>query len=433
MRNKNLSNIFLIPHLDNQFIVYLPLFGILFKGNAAAINHFHKALQGDKPAQEDFGLSSELVNRINQPEGIFTQGGKFKNKFNPTSVSLFLTTDCSMKCIYCYANAGEKKVKINKEFVEVAINEIIKNAISLRKNFITVNYHGGGDIGVAWDLVEQITEYIIRKVKENNISVRINAGLNGILSDYQRAWIVKNIYSATISLDGYEEIQNRHRPLKNGMPSFDIVDETIKYFDKHNFNYGIRSTVTAESLGKLEEIITFFCTNYRVRKIKIEPVFIQGRAALSKVNTPLASEFVKRFIKAQKTACKYKKELLYSGSRFEVLTNTFCQASGLSFAVTPEGYITSCYEVLEKSNPASDIFFYGKIEKGKIFIYQNKFDSLTSLTVEDKEKCRNCFVKFHCAGDCPLKDILTEKGDTHYTYRCTINRELTKTQLIKSI
>ncbi len=106
--------------------------------------------------------------------------------------------------------------------------------------------------------VEKTTAYIIKKAKENKLKVIINSGLNGVLSNYQRKWVVKNIHSATISLDGDKEIQNMLRPLKNGQTSFDIVHNTLKYFDSQDFNYAIRSTVTSETIGKLEKIITFF-------------------------------------------------------------------------------------------------------------------------------------------------------------------------------
>ena len=430
MKIKNLNNIFLIPHVNKQYIVYLPIHGLIFKGNASVINHFQKALSGEKHVQKDFGLSPEEINRIYEIEEKLTNKNPKNGEFKPTSVSLFLTTDCSMTCAYCYASAGEKKVQIKKEFGEASINEIIKNAVLSNRNKIIVNYHGGGDIGVAWDLVEKLTEYTLMKASGNKLSVSINVGLNGVLSNYQREWIIKNTDYATVSIDGFRDIQNILRPLKGGMPSFEIVDTTLKYFDKHNYKYGIRSTVTAETVGELNDIITFFCTNYNARKIKVEPVSLQGRALISEFNPPSATEFVTNFLKAQKSAVKYNRELLYSGARFDILSNAFCKASGASFGVTPEGYITSCYEVLEKSNPLSNTFFYGQIKNGEILIDQNKLNHLASLTVENKEKCRKCYVKYHCSGDCPSKNELSENNSLNRNFRCLINRELIKNQLI---
>jgi uncharacterized protein len=428
----NANNIFILPHTNNQFIVYLPIQGILFKANANAINQFYIALQGDKNAQLSLGLTTEQIVKIFQTEENELLITDKKCHFKPTSVSLFLTTNCSMKCTYCYASAGESHFNIKKEYIEVAVNEVIKNALASGEKSIAINYHGGGDIGVVWDLVEQTTEYIQRQAKENKVQVVFNAGLNGVLTDYQREWIVNNFYSATVSIDGYRDIQNMFRPLRNGNPSFDIVHGTLQYFDEHGFNYAIRSTATSGTIRELEKIITFFCMNYKVKKIKIEPVFMQGRASQNNISMPLASDFVKYFLKAQKIASHYDRLLLYSGARFNVISNIFCTAAGSSFGVTPEGYITSCYEVLKKSNPLSDVFFYGKIKDGKIVLSQDKLEKLASLTVENKEKCQKCFAKFHCAGDCPVKAFLSETNEISHNYRCIINRALTKDQLLRS-
>lgn len=426
-------NVFVIPDIDNTYIVYLPIHGILFKGNAASVNLFHKALSGDKVALSRFGMTEEQARKLTRMNNNRSPESNPKVQFNPTTVSLFLTSDCSMKCAYCYASAGENHTQIKKEYIEVAINEVVRNAQLISNKSISVNYHGGGDIGVVWNLVEQTTEYVSKLARENNIKVNFSAGLNGVLTDSQRRWLVGNIHSATVSIDGYKEIQDSLRPLKNGESSFDIVHKTLKYFDSQGFSYAIRSTVTAETVAHLEEIVKFFYSNYKVRKIKLEPVFIQGRASENKVSPPQTEEFVTNFIRAKRAAESNNVELLYSGARFDFLSNKFCMAAGSSFGVTPEGYITSCYEVLDKKNPVSEIFFYGKIENREIHIDQEKLRNLTKLTVFNKEKCQQCFAKFHCAGDCPVKSILSEQTDDLQDYRCIINRELTKYQLLDAI
>jgi len=431
MGDTDFQTVYLIPHKNNQYIVYLPIHGIIFLGNTSAINLFYNALNGDNKAQSSFGLTPRQVAKIRTTESK-SQTDK-KGHFHPTTVTLFLTTNCSLKCKYCYANAGESNVHIKKKYIEIAVSEVIKNALESGRREITVVYHGGGDIGVVWDLVEETTEYILGLARNNKLAVKFNAGLNGVLSDHQRDWIVNNINSATISIDGTRDIQNKLRPFKNGNPSFDLVNNTLKYFDEHSFKYAIRSTITAETVDRLEEITTFFCQSYKVTKIKMEPVFIQGRAFQSNVCAPSADDFVKHFIRAQKIAMLYGRELLYSGARFDMLTEIFCMAAGSSFGVTPEGYITSCYEVLDKANPLSDVFFYGKIEGGKVVYFQNKLRKLAKLNVFEKKKCMRCFAKFHCAGDCPAKSILYEKEEIDQNYRCIINRELTKEQLLRSI
>jgi uncharacterized protein len=433
MNETERRNIFIIPHLKKQFIIYMPLQGILFTGNASAVNLFYKALEGNVSAQNKFGLNKEVFENLSGYESRYFVKNEEEVSFKPTSVSLFFTSDCSMRCTYCYASGGERKIHIKEEFIKVAINEVVKNALLSSLKSININYHGGGDIGVVWNLVEETTNYLTTLANENNLKVNISAGLNGVLNNYQREWIVKRIQSATVSIDGYREIHDHLRPLKNGEPSFNIVYDTLKYFDDNSFNYALRTTVTSENIKYLDRIISYFCENFKAKKIRMEPVFVQGRAISNNVNMPSAKEFVRNFLKAKKIAESYSRELSYSGARFDIVTDSFCLAAGSSFGITPEGNITSCYEVLDSSNQASEIFFYGKIKDGEILIDRNKISNLKKLTVAYKEKCNRCFARFHCAGDCPVKAFMSDKDELMSNYRCFINRELTKAQLLKSI
>jgi uncharacterized protein len=111
-------------------------------------------------------------------------------------------------------------------------------------------------------------------------------------------------------------------------------------------------------------------------------------------------------------------------------------ASIESCVITPSGMISSCYEVMHDSDPFADFFLYGTFNKKKnrLIIDPQKREKLTGMTVAKMEKCQNCFCKYHCAGDCPLKSLIWEQ-DKNYNEpdRCYINRELTKDQLIKAL
>jgi uncharacterized protein len=427
------GNVFIIPYAENLYIVYLPIQGIILKCNAATVNLLNAALEGDTSAMEKLGLTEAETEQITCVENDKPALPSSPVKFKPTAVTLFLTTGCSMNCLYCYASAGEKNVHIKHEYIEAAVDEITKNALELGQNRITINYHGGGDIGVVWNIVESATAYIKQVANKLSLKTKFTIGSNGVLSCHQRKWILENISSATVSMDGYKEIQNLLRPLKGGLPSFGIVDDTLKYFDANGFNYALRSTVTSQTVGKLESIVKFFCSNYEVKKIKIEPMFMQGRALRNDLDMPDPDEFVKHFLRAEEIARSYNRELIYSGARFDMITRSFCKANGKSFCVTPKGFLSSCYEVLEESDPASKTFFFGRIINKEIQVDQDRLNRLADFDVESKNKCKNCFAKYHCAGDCPVKSLIAANDQNLSVYRCKINRALTKHQLFESI
>jgi uncharacterized protein len=121
----------------------------------------------------------------------------------------------------------------------------------------------------------------------------------------------------------------------------------------------------------------------------------------------------------------------YSGCRLETLTNSFCGVTLDGFSVTPDGYITSCFETTSMDDPKSEYFFYGKIDNnGKIIIDEQKRAFLHGLTVENLDYCGNCFAKWHCAGECVAKLGHTLLDGDRGHDRCHLNRQMVKDKLI---
>ncbi len=432
------KNLFCIPH-NGKFILYQPFLGIAFLTNPAFVNLLFKARLGEKQALEELDCDKTLINKLFEAEHAIAQKDcqKTHPEFKPVSVSLFLTNNCNLRCKYCYAEGGHNRTQMPWDMITSILDQVALNAIEKNTKKLVVNFHGGGDISAAWDLFVQTKEYLDVLCSKHNLDLFTSAGSNGILDATQREWFIRNINHATLSIDGTESIQNNQRPFPDGRPSFPTVDETLNAFDRANYPYAIRSTITSESVFHLEEIIRFFSGRYKIRKIKFEPMYPRGRAEKLELKAPDAVTFVEAFRKARKIAHENGIDLMYSGARLNALTHAFCQAAGNSCAVTPEGWITSCYEVLSTADPFSETFFYGRFnpESKKIDIDHVKRDKLFELSVTNKSFCDKCFCKWHCAGDCAVKSLHSEQiTDTAaLPDRCYINRELTKDQLIEAI
>jgi uncharacterized protein len=431
------GHVFSIPHGD-RYIVYMPLIGTALAVNAGLVNLLHAALQGDRVAWKKLKAVPDLAAEL----------GDLKKKaeawsrpvpvapFTPTQVSLFLTTDCTLRCLYCYARGGERKKEMPWDVLSGVVDEIVANAVSSRADRITVHFHGGGDVGAAWPLLVRGFEYAAGLARSRGIELRTSAGLNGVLNPDQRNWIVRNIGSATVSVDGPPDLHDSQRPFPDGGPSFQAVSETLRVFDAARFPYAIRTTVSAEGVSRLEETVRFFCDRFSARSIKAEPLYPRGRSETSGVEPPAAADFIRHFSRARKIASENGRDLVYSGARLESVSRVFCRAAGDSCAVTPEGRITSCYEVLAPEDPLSATFFYGRFDVGerRMIVDEERRGRLHGLSVLQKPFCGNCFCKWHCAGDCPVKSIHSNGSAPDETPdRCLINRELTKLQLLEAV
>jgi uncharacterized protein len=266
--------------------------------------------------------------------------------------------------------------------------------------------------------------------------VRTAAGLNGYLDDGQRRWITENIDVATVSLDGPADIQDRQRPAAGGGASFPVVAETLRYFDRAGYPYGLRTTITGDSVARMKDIVEYFCRSFACRNIKVEPMFDRGRSLKTGVRPPTAAEFVRHFRRARKAAAAAGRDLIYSGARIGSVSCVFCQASGESCAVTPEGRVTSCYEVLAPDDPLADVFFYGRFDpsRSRFVIDEGRRNALYGLNLLNKPECAGCFCKWNCAGDCPVKSLhVASQPGAGEPDRCRINRELTRDQIVEAL
>jgi len=145
--------------------------------------------------------------------------------------------------------------------------------------------------------------------------------------------------------------------------------------------------------------------------------------------SPDMASFAENFMACEEICQKYGINLLYSGSHVDMLHNTFCGVSMDNFSVTPDGWLTTCYEVTDASDPRSQTFFFGRIDgDGRLQMVDEKRQFLNSLRVENLPFCSDCFGKWHCAGECPAKLGHYDLGDRGHD-RCRLNRELIANRL----
>ncbi len=425
------TELFVIPD-GERYLIYSPLQRFVFEANEGTLSLLAAIKRGEE-IREDAGTKKTMEflikNKIVDGPEEKTLPPKKIERFEPTYVTIFPTSDCNLRCVYCYAGAGENPKKIKWEVAKAAIDIVFENAEKLGKKEIRISFHGGGEPAVACDIVTKSVEYAQKIAKERNLKLNTHLATNAVLSDSQMSWIINNISRVNISLDGPKDIHDTQRMTPEGKGSFDIVMKNIRKFEKANYPYGVRTTITDNSVRRMAEMVDFFHENTNLKSLHFEQLFECGRCMKTKWSAPDPNVFVKNFIKAVERAEKYGIEIYNSGSRIETITDSFCGASRDSFCPTPDGFVTSCFEVSSPSDPRSATFFYGKYnEKTKKFDFDiKKLQKLQERRVQNIKKCQGCFLKWHCCGDCPAK-VLSSTGDMFEPdeTRCKVNREITK-------
>ena len=432
------AELFTIPLEDNRYIVYAPLRRAAFVANASVVNLLADLKAGCfEPAADPDGSLVEFLRRLEildaQPEQLPIT--EFSGDPEPTSVTLFLTTACNLRCTYCYASAGDTPTKyMPLDVAKRGIDFVAGNAVKQRLPEFEIAYHGGGEPTVNWRVLTESFNYARQKAAELNLEVRAASASNGVLSDTQIDWIIANLHSVNISFDGLPSAHDKHRLTVLGQGSSHLVMHTIRRFDEAEFPYGLRVTVTRDQIAELPDSIEFICANFNVESIQVEPAYQLGRWTTAP--SAETDEFIAAYREAQARAHAHGRTISYSAARLGLLTNHFCGITQDSFALSPDGNVSSCYEVFSEDNPWAKVFFYGapEPEAGKYRFNLPVLNNLRGLAVQHREFCQGCFAKWSCAGDCYHK-ALTISGAEEFqgSDRCHITRELTKDQILEKI
>lgn len=318
------------------------------------------------------------------------------NKLEKESVSkvaIFLTEECNLRCIYCYANSGKENIKVSIKNAKQLIDFVAQ-----KSDNIILDFHGGGEPLLHFDIIKELYEYV-KSIGKLYKTVLITNGCIEKDKNEIIDWIVENIDMLSISCDGYGEIQNRNRPYKDGINSSKNVEDTIKQLVSKNYNFTVRSTITDENCDKLEKIIKYF-DDLGVKNVIFSPCYNFGRS--SDINLlPNPKKYSNSFMKAFEYA--YNHNMTIRTNSFRIPGRDYCGAlPGFNLALTTDNYISTCYEVINSKDKEGDMFIIGKISDEKIYIFEDKIINLSNIDNYNKN-CKSCKFKMVCRGGCPIK------------------------------
>jgi uncharacterized protein len=356
-----------------------------------------------------------------------------------THLAIFVTTKCNLRCAYCYARGGDSEKTINRDIWRPAMDHFFSTLSSdfagerSNRKIVNLAIHGGGEATVEFATLKDIVAEFCERARAAGLQPSVGMGTNGTYDDSVHRWIIENNISVNISLDGPRDIQNRLRPFRSGQPSYDIVVRNLQALVKTNKRVSVRATVTNEALEFMEETVEL-AKQLGIATVHFEPVSLTGRCATTALARPDAEQFAEQFLQCFLLGLKYDVVVKYSGLRcFEHYHQRFCAACGQNFCVTPGGYVTTCYEVLDLKDPAASEFFIGKVDpvQGRVVLDQARIEQLKLRVAENMTACKGCFLRYHCAGDCPVKSFRYSNRDLYSPdpYRCQISDRVNK-QLI---
>ncbi|MBN1201614.1 MAG: radical SAM protein [Anaerolineae bacterium] len=420
---------YVIP-IEDKYIIYRPLLRLAFVGNQAMADLALSLADNDPSSGADApGEIVSFLDKIGFLKPDPAPPPAPDPAYRPTTAVLLMTNRCNLRCTYCYANAGVLKPEdLSLELAQTVIDQVCQNAIERSRPHFDMCFHGGGEPTQAWTVMKEATAY----ARSKELPCKISVVSNGVWSSQQRDWVLNNLDNVTISLDGSPETQDHQRPLASGEGSSRYVMETVAALDAARLPYGLRMTATAPWRGVFPEDVRYLCEHTGCRSIQVEPAFNIRRGEHQESTRKQGEAFVDAFMEAYEIAVQAGRNLVYSGARPWLLTQTFCSAAYEGLIVNAAGHLVTCYEIASDDHLLSDLSTVGQVVDSRIEIDDAARDRLLSMLDSRKPTvCRDCFCRWHCAGDCYTRSRVVEDGQVVDSLaRCDTNRAITARLLL---
>lgn len=320
-------------------------------------------------------------------------------------ISLFLTDVCNLSCKYCYCKSNETHAKneIDYKFVKKAIENFYD-----KEKKIYLRFFGNGEPTLCFDLMKKIVNYSRTLDKDAVFELQTNGYFNEEICQ----WIGKNIDIVWISYDGTSEANAFYRVRYDNTSVNEVVERNIMYLSKKVKTLGVRATIGRKNLDKQMEMVDNM-ERLGVKYLFSDVMFasVENKELYEEPILPM--EYAKKFLEARKYANTKK---IYYGSfftiNFDEKSKIFCRSCIPMPHLTVDGYVSCCdMGYVGKENTE---LIYGRYNKKKneIDYDNNKIKYIQNRTVDNLPQCKECSVKYYCAGGC-IGEALNEKGSIY--------------------
>lgn len=334
------------------------------------------------------------------------------------NVWLQITNACSLRCTYCFVPPAAESMAppVGKQAIDMAMNTALKHGFGRVK----LKY-AGGEPTLRFDLVETLHDYACQEASVKGLELEGVVLSNGVAIDQAMLGAIKEKgLHLAISLDGAGAAHDKQRPSANGHPS---VRSTLSAIDRavaQGVQLSVTVTLTNENLDSLPQTVTWlsergipfvlnFCchpdTPGAGETLLLDPDRLS--AAIRFAFTGLW----KSAIKSQWQGCLLDHVDLSSAHRHP------CAAGHNYLIVDERGRVAQC--PMTQHKPITDIWAADPL--AEVFAASK---GTLGLSVEDKEGCRDCELRYWCAGGCPLQTHrVTGRYDTRSPY-CAVYHSL---------
>lgn len=414
------------------YFVFLPQTLMLYQVDRDTFNELSKLKEKHGTETSFYSddeelIASGIIYESEEPLGDkFKQGYEEYLKENPdeeippiTNAVLQIANDCNLNCIYCYGDGGSygrQRELMTMDTAKKAIDLMVANSEGVKE--LTVIFFGGEPL-INFEVVKGTLEYCKSIEESSGKKFKYSMTTNGtILTDEIYNFIKDNNVSVMISMDGGEELQNKHRCYCNGKGSFDDIKKNIERFKEARGGYlTARATVCRTDIRfkKIrDDLLALGFTNAVTSIVDTSedsPLFIGGEYTNNVLSQyEILSE---DYIESMKSSERKPLNNLFSEASDRLyhkkLKMRSCNAGYGGIAIGTDGNIYPCHRFMGMPE-----YIIGTLNEGIDEITRAEY---RQATIYKKAECKDCWARYLCSGGCAHTSAV-HGGDVFHAPTC---------------
>jgi uncharacterized protein len=373
-----MQEVFAIPVFD-QYLVFAPLRGMAWVVNTPG-------LEALKPEVWEEGDPAPPAPR--------------KGPIDPYFLGIIPTRSCNMSCGYCgFGAAAAPSVKMELPLAAACAGWAVEQALERGKDQVNIHFFGGEPL-LAWDVVETVVHRARWQAGKHGLRTQFEVSTNGLMTKQKARFVGDYFDVVVLSLDGWQPLHDRNRPIAPGKGSFEEVTATAALWKSSPVRLCLRMCVTSASVPFLEEVGAYFCEQFEPDVINFDTLQEWPASLAAGLSKPDPLEFAFHFCRARKRIESYGVEVVYAADYTPLPQTSFCPLGKDAVVVAPDGALSGCYLQEEDWISRGMDLSLGEVREGYRFhVREESLDHLRKL-VADKPECGDCFCKWSCAGGC---------------------------------
>ncbi len=413
------NEVWCVPLGADTALLYAPFHGILTLANRALAELVACFL--DDPSEripEEMDWIRSLLLPGKAP-------GRKRGKPDPLYLGLIPTRACMMRCAYCDFIPLRNRPAMSFEQIRRAVDGYAELMKEQPENAWNIHFFGGEPFAAFKEVVFAVN-YARKQALLHGASTHFEVTTNGFYSADKCRWIAENIDTVVLSIDGFPDVQNRHRSGPSGEGSFPVVCGNADILSRGSCQLIIRSCVSAENAGILPEWSAWAARRWFPDAVCLEPMIESPQARRNGLHPPDPVRFARSWAEAFRILKAEKIRLVYSSGEISSVKNSLCPVGQDALIVSPDGIVGGCWQLAENQNGNGLDLRFGSLAPDGLYIDRERLEKQRVLHEANRESCRGCFCYAHCAGGC----ILNRERNGGF---CRLTRMLTLWQLLEKL